>query len=117
LTGTRVFVRPNRYEAGRAHIIVYNWDNLSHVTVDVSSVLSPRTPYEVRNAQDFFAPPVLSGVFDGELLELPMSGLTVAAPTGPLLTPPPTGPTFNVFILLPRLPRLQLAAVDGKVQV
>jgi len=34
-----------------------------------------------------------------------------------LLTPPPTGPTFNVFILLPRLARLQIAAVDGTVQV
>ena len=25
-TGTRVFVRPNQYEAGRANIAVYNWD-------------------------------------------------------------------------------------------
>jgi hypothetical protein len=117
LSGTRVFVRPNRYEAGRANIIVYNWDNLGSVTVDVSPVLASGAPYEVRNAQDFFAPPVLGGVFDGNPLLLPMTGLTVAAPTGPLLTPPPTGPTFNVFILLPRVVRLEIATKDGNVQL
>ncbi len=103
LSGTKVFVRPNRYESGRANIVVYNWDRLGHVAVDVSSVLTPGAVYEVRNAQDFFGEPVLSGVFDGQPLNLPMTGLTVAAPTGPLLTPPATGPNFNVFVLLPRV--------------
>ena len=117
LTGTKVFVRPNRYEAGRANITVYNWDNLSHVAVDVSSALVPGAAYEVRNAQDFFAPPVLSGVFDGQPLDLPMKGLTVAVPNGPLLTPRPTGPTFNVFVLLPRSVRLQASAVDGQARI
>ena len=117
LSGTKVFVRTNRYEAGRANIIVYNWANLSDVSLDVSSVLAPGAAYEVRNAQDFFAAPVLSGVFDGQPLDLPMTNLTVAVPIGPLLTPPPTGPTFNVFILLPRSIRLQATAVDGQVQV
>src|SRR6185369_1822004 len=92
-SGTKVFVRPNRYEAGRANIIVYNWDNLNEVTVNVSSAIATGAAYEVRNAQDFFAPPVLSGIFDGQPLVLPMTGLTVAIPNGPLLTPPPTGPT------------------------
>jgi hypothetical protein len=101
MSGTQIFVRPNRFVAGRANIIVYNWDNLTNVAVDVSSVLPPGTRYEVRNAADFFAPPVLSGVFNGQPLILPMRGLTVAVPNGPMLTPPPTGPTFNVFVLLP----------------
>jgi hypothetical protein len=117
LGGTKVFVRPNRYEAGRANIIVYNWDNLSQVSVDVSSVMATNTAFEVRNAQDFFAPPVLSGVFNGQPLDLPMMGLTVAAPNGPLLTPPPTGPSFNVFILLPRLVRMQATALNGQARV
>src|SRR5207249_4518942 len=76
LQGTKVFVRPNRYETGRANIIVYNWDHLSSVPVDVSSVLASNAAYEVRNAQDFFAPPVLSGIFDGNPLALSMEGLT-----------------------------------------
>jgi parallel beta-helix repeat protein len=101
LTGSKVFVRPNLYENGRANIIVYNWDNLSTVPVDVSWVLPVGTAYEVRNAQDFFGAPVLNGTFDGQPLQLPMTGLTVASPLGGMLTPPPTGPTFNVFVLLP----------------
>lgn len=115
--GTKIFMRTNRYEAGRANIIVYNWDNLSNVAVDVSSVLVPGEPYEVRNAEDFFAPPVLSGVFDGQPLNLPMTGLSVAVPNGPMLTPPPTSPAFNVFVLLPRLVRLQAALAAGQVLV
>jgi hypothetical protein len=116
-SGTTVLVRPNRFEAGRANLVVYNWGNRNSVSVDVSSVFAPGTVYEVRNAQDFFAAPVLSGVFDGQPLELPMTGLTVAIPNGPLLTPPATGPTFNVFVLLSLPVRLQIATVDGKAQI
>jgi hypothetical protein len=71
----------------------------------------------VRNAQDFLAEPVLSGVYDGQPLELPMNGLTVAAPNGPLLTPPPTGPTFNVFMLRTWSVRLRIGTVDGRTQI
>ena len=118
LSGTTVFVRPNRYEAGRANIIVYNWDDLNSVAVDVSAVLAPDSVYEVRNAQDLLAEPVLSGVYDGgQPLELPMSGLTVAVPNGPLLTPPPTGPTFNVFVLRTWSVRLRIGTVNGKTQI
>jgi hypothetical protein len=116
-SGTRVFVQANFYEPGRANIIVYNWGNLTNVAVDASSVLSPGAPFAVRNAEDFFAPPVLSGVFTNQPLSLPMTGLTVAVPNGPMITPPPTGPTFNVFVLLPRMVRLQIKAVNGQAQL
>jgi hypothetical protein len=102
LNGTKVFVRPNRYEPGRANIVVYNWDNSPKVAVDVRSVLDVGTAFELRNAEDFFSPPVLTGTFDGQPLQLPMTGLSVAKPMAALRTPPPTGPTFNVFVLLPK---------------
>jgi hypothetical protein len=102
LTGTKIFIRPNRYEPGRANIVVYNWDNSHKVAVDVRSVLDVGAAYEVRNAEDFFSPPVLTGTFDGQPLPLPMTGLTVSKPMAALRTPPPTGPTFNVFVLLPK---------------
>jgi len=117
LSGTKIFIRTNRYEPGRANIIVYNWDNSNSVPVDVSSVLAPYAAYQVRNAQDFFAPPVLSGVFDGNPLNLPMTGLTVAVPNGPMLTPPPTGPTFNVFVLMPRSVVLQANTMERQAQL
>ena len=101
LEGVEVRVRPNAYEAGRANIVVYNWDKQPAVSVDVGSVITAGMAYEVRNAQDFHAPPVLAGIHDGRPLRLPMRGLRVAPPLGKMLTPPPTGPVFNVFILLP----------------
>lgn len=100
LSGTKVVIRPNRYEPGRANIVIYNWGNSAKVGVDVHSVLAVGVAYEVRNAQDFFSPPVVSGSFDGQPLQLTMTGLTVAKPMASLLTPAPTGPTFNVFVLL-----------------
>ena len=117
LQGTRIFVRPNLYEPGRANIIVYNWDNLDNVTVDVKFVLPLGSDFEVRNAQNIFAAPVLRGVFRGEPLQLPMTNLTVASPNGPMLAPPPTGPTFNVFVLLPRPGTLEVRHVRDSVQV
>jgi hypothetical protein len=99
-TGTNVIVRPNKYEPGRGHIAVFNWGLASTVSVDVSSILTVGSSYEVRNAQDFFGPPVLSGVYAGGTIALPMTGLSVATPIGGAMTPPATGPEFNSFILI-----------------
>jgi hypothetical protein len=102
LAGTQIFIRPNRFERGRAHIVVYNWDNHDQVSVDVSSVLPRGWDYEVRNVQDLGAAPIRSGVFEGRPFELPMTNLTAALPNGPLKAPPLSGPTFGVFLLQPR---------------
>jgi hypothetical protein len=111
-TGVKVFVRPNQYEPGRANVTVFNWDLENAVIVDLSSVLSLGAEFEVRNAQDFFGAPVVTGVYDGKPVSLPMTGLSVAQPVG-WNAPPPSGPEFNVFVVLthayvreaPELPR------------
>ncbi len=81
-TGVKVFVRPNAYEAKRAHIVVYNWDLQNTVAVNVSGILSPGDGFEVRNAADFFGAPVLTGTYSGGSITLPMNGLSVATPIG-----------------------------------
>jgi hypothetical protein len=95
-----VFVRPNRYEAGRANIVVYNWSSQSAVAVDVSAVLSSGDRYEVRNVQNIFGAPVVSGTYGGGTISIPMSGVSPPPPIGgsfvPLIV---TGPAFNVFVL------------------
>ena len=70
-TGAFVYVRPNAYEPGRANITVYNWNRASSVAVDVGNVLTVGSQFEVRNAQDFFAAPVLSGTYAGKLSPFP----------------------------------------------
>jgi len=62
----RVFVRPNRYEPGRAHVVVYNWNQQPSVKVDLSAVLTRGQSYEMRNVQDLFGPPVARGTYDGD---------------------------------------------------
>src|SRR5206468_11276730 len=71
--GVTVFIRPNAYEAGRANIVVYNWDHQNSVDVDVSGILADGDGYEVRNAADFFGAPVLQGTYSGASLTLPMT--------------------------------------------
>ena len=97
----RVFVNTNAYEAGRANIIVYNWNNSNNVVVDVSTVLSSGDVYQVRNAQDYFSAPVLTGTYTGASFSLPMTNLTTVAANGWTNTPavPTTGKQFNVFVL------------------
>ncbi|MDB6027669.1 MAG: hypothetical protein JWM68_3892, partial [Verrucomicrobiales bacterium] len=95
-----VEVRTNKYEPGRANIIVYNWEHATTLAVDVSSCLQVGMSFEVRNAQDFFGAPVLTGTYNGDLLNLPMTGLAVAKPKG-TNSPPAAAPNFGTFILLP----------------
>jgi len=98
-TGTRVFVRPNRYEPGRATIIVYNWDRRETVEVDAGNILPRGAKYEVRNVQDYFGAPVASGTSQGVPLQVPMASITPAPVDGSASTAPVTGPIFNVFVL------------------
>ncbi len=99
----KVFIRSNRYETGRANIIVYNWTSSNSVSADLSGVLAPGTRYEIRNAQNYFGPAVLTGVYSGGSISLPMAGLEPAQPisTGLIENSEKTGIRFNVFILRP----------------
>lgn len=103
-TGTDVFVRPNQYERGRAHVIVYNWDGKPAVTADLAdSGLKDGQEFEVFDAQDFFGKPVATGTYKKNIaVVIPMTPLTHAAPVGDVLfAPQHTGPEFGVFVILP----------------
>jgi hypothetical protein len=95
-----VFVRPNQYEAGRAHIAVYNWTEQEAVTLDLSALLAPGARYEIHNVQELFGEPVVSGTYEGAPVQLPLNA--VAPPEiigGWVETPPTTGPEFNAYLL------------------
>lgn len=79
-TGSQVFVRPNRYEAGRANIIVLNWDTSPSTSVDLSSVLISGDRFEIRDAQNFFGAPVLTGTYAGGAVTLPLNNTAIATP-------------------------------------
>ena len=99
-TQDKVTILPNAYEPERATIVIYNWDGSATQAVDLTGVVSPGAAYEIRNAQNFYGPPVVSGTYAGGSVTLPMTGMMPAAPVG-YEAPLPTGPQFNVFIVLP----------------
>lgn len=102
------FVRPNRFEPGRAHIVVYNWPLQASVEVDISSAgLRQGGYYELRDVQDLFGAPVLTGRYEGKPLVVPLSSRPVAMPAGNISAPRPvsTLPEFGVFVLTPQVAR------------
>lgn len=102
-TRTRVVVRPNRYEQGRAHVVVFNWGRDTAATVDVSGVLAPGDRYDVRNVQDLFGAPVVSGTVSGSSITVPLGGVAPPVPVGLESSPAPrTGPAFDVFLITKR---------------
>ena len=95
-----IVVRPNAYEKGRGHIVVFNWENARVVGVDCSGVLKPGDRYVVHDARDYYGPTVVSGTYTGAPVSIPLG--TPPPPSGvnvPCYTSLVTGPAFGVFVL------------------
>ncbi len=91
---------PNLYAPGRAHIVVYNWGRAGIVPVDVAAVLRSGDAYVVRSVQALFDAPLVSGVYTGGSINLPMSLRSPPVPVGLASSPAPaTLPEFDVFLL------------------
>jgi hypothetical protein len=57
----------------------------------------------VRNAQNYFGAPVLTGTYQGGTITLPLSGLTKAPISGSApKSPIGTGISFNAFVVVPK---------------
>lgn len=103
-TGTQIFIRANAYEAGRAHIAIYNWGLTSTVAVNLSTTgLTNGQPYEIRNAFNFLGMRVMTGVYNSAspTINIPMTGLTVAPLMATDFTPASVAPEFGIFVVLP----------------
>jgi hypothetical protein len=109
-TGTKVFVRSNKYERGRAHIIIVNFDMKDSIPVDLSRAgLSPGQEFEIRDAQNYFGAPILRGTYTSASVNLPLNLTTVTPivgasdPVNAAMTKPShTSKEFNAFVVLPR---------------
>lgn len=73
VTPTRSFVVPNEYEKGRGHLAIYNWDQLSSVTANLSAVVLNGQNFKVLDPRNIFGTPVVSGVYNGPV-DIPMGG-------------------------------------------
>ncbi len=97
----QIFVRSSKYEAGRGHVAILNWEKLSEVSVDLSSVLSSGAEFRVYDVQNLAGQPVLSGKWDGGAVRFPMNLTAMTAPNGNIPTKPPhTGIEFGSYLVL-----------------
>lgn len=99
-TATKVVVRANPYEKGRANVIVYNWGQAGSVSLDLSDIVPAGKTYEIRNVQDLYGSPVVSGKYTGGSVTLPIRAVSPPVPVGfSSSRAPSTGTTFNVYVV------------------
>ena len=104
----RIIIRPNRYEPGRAHVAVFNWEETSAVEIDLGNVLKSGQRFEIRNVQDYYGKPVAEGTYDGKKVVVPLlrggkqSELRLAGdPTNRVWDIFGDYPDFDAFVVLP----------------
>ncbi len=103
-TGLDLFYRANAYEVGRGNIIIYNYDGASQVSLDLARLGLPiGQSYQIRNGQDFTAPPITVGTYSGGSVSVSLNALAVAQPfTDNGERNLDTCPNFCVLVVVPQ---------------
>lgn len=101
--GTSVHLRPNQFEMNRANLTIYNWDHREYVLVSADQLsklpIKPGDTYELRNVQNYFGDRI-TGIYNGEGIQVPMYNHSVAQPIGLSFKPDSTFPEFGAFVLV-----------------
>jgi hypothetical protein len=77
-TSPMVFLKPNAYDANRAHLAIMNFQSATSVEVDASAFLNSGDSYRLMNPADFYGEPVLAGDYTGGTISVPVIGEFVA---------------------------------------
>ena len=100
-SGVYTYVRPNQYEIGRAHIAVFNWDGWPAIDVDLSKVLNAGDAFEIRDVQNFFGRPLVTGTYAGGSVTVPVASSVSSTPVGMPVHRVHTTGEFGAFVVLP----------------
>lgn len=71
LTEIQTALLPNKYDPGRAHLVVVNWPGKAEVTAPVAPFLKKGDRFRLMSPIDFFGKPVMEGTCEGETLTVP----------------------------------------------
>lgn len=110
----QVIIQANEYQIGRANLIIYNWNALNNVDVDLSSAgLLHGQLFTVSDVQHFYGTPVYTGAYNAvnPVVSIPMNTSTVEPPVG-WTTPVHTGNRFGAFIISATQPLSALPEQD-----
>jgi hypothetical protein len=74
-----IYLRPNKYEPYRAHLIIYNWPKTSSVSIDLGGLweeIKDGDRYSIVNVENIWDfTPVAEGTYhEGESISIPMTG-------------------------------------------
>ena len=69
-----VFVRPNRYDRQRAHVVIVNLFESTEVTIPLGDLAERGSRYAMYDPRHLFDQPVVEGRIEDETLRVPISG-------------------------------------------
>ncbi len=99
--GKKIFVSANLHDPRRARVIVYNYDEDATVDVDLDTILQTGESFRIHSVFDLFGDPLLTGVYDGSAVSIPMGTVAPPQPHGVDGIGPEDDPgrKFGVFIV------------------
>jgi hypothetical protein len=99
---TYYVLQKNKYEKGRAHLVVYNWGKESSINVDLTGVVEIDSQFEVYDVSNLSGGPINSGKFKGGKIKISMDLTKVELPFGNIPDKTKfihTAPDFGVFLI------------------
>ena len=81
-SGKKIFYIKNAYDPRRGRITIFNFDRDQNVSVDLSKVMKAGSAFRVHSVFDLFGEPILSGVYTGQSIEIPMGTVSPPQPYG-----------------------------------
>jgi hypothetical protein len=93
--GVWKWIRPNKYDQHRAHLVIYNWEpDTLEVAVDLGREwnLSRGNTFSITNVEDIWGAAAVEGTYAGLPVNVPLAG--VGRPNLPS-----TGPEFGCYLI------------------
>ena len=81
-SGKKIFYIKNAYDPRRGRITIFNFDRNGKVTVDLSKLMKVGSAYRVHSVFDLYGEPLLSGVYTGGTVDIPMGTVSPPQPYG-----------------------------------
>ncbi len=99
---SQTFVRPNRYQKGRANVAIFNWERRPTVRVNLSEAgLRAGERFEIRDVRNYFGKPLAAGVYHHSFIDLSVSHMVPSEPKRGRAGKAEPAPEFGAAVVVP----------------
>ena len=81
-SGKKIFYIKNSYDPRRGRITIFNFDRDATVAVDLSQLVKIGSAYRIHSVFDLYGEPIMSGVYNGGTINIPMGTVPPPQPYG-----------------------------------